>query len=260
MTGGRSKYDIFLCGGSQHFGELERLLPKLAPFGRVHLASITLSRAEIEALRPHFDVLHEPRHHGDGYRNFEHFCIREINRSAVNPHFIKLDCDTLLRDDWVEYVDRALEAHPDAVLLGPEQGRRWIDLALSGPLVRAKLGRDVAVSNGLKVCGGFYVGQTAFFREHDRFMQIVHEFLYCFRDGRRSRPSLCPSEWGCDRDGPGSEPVVSNYTHWGQCSEDHLRCFVVHANGAGDRLLHLDGGECVKVIRQPGPRHPPGSS
>jgi hypothetical protein len=216
-----------------------------------------LTGAEIEALRPHFDVLHEPHHRRDGYENFEHFCIRDMNRLARNPHFIKLDCDTFLREDWVEYVDRTLATYPDAVLFGPEPGRKWIDLELSGTLVRKRLGRDVGVTHGLKVCGGFYVGRTSFFREHDPFMKSAHEFLFCFKDGTRFRPSLDPPGWGEDDERDGI--VVSNYQKWGTCSEDHLRCFVVHAMGAGDRLLCLDGEDRVKVIRGERSRCAPGS-
>jgi hypothetical protein len=244
----KTTYDIFICGGSQHVPELRMQLPKLHPFGRVHLASITLTDPEVEELRPHFDVLHRPRHDPSGYENFEQFCIRDINRLASAPHFIKLDCDTLLADDWVQYVDRSLRSHPDSVLFGPRLGMSWINIELAGELVRRQLGGDVRAANGRKLLGGFYVGQTKFFKAHERFMRSAHEFLYCFRDGRRFRPSLCPEEW--DDDEVAYEPITSNYGAWGTCGEDHLRSFVVHASGAGRHLHCLDAaGRVVIVVR-----------
>jgi hypothetical protein len=239
------RYDIFICGGSHHFAQLQNLLPKLFPFGRVHLASITLRGEEIEALRPHYDVLHEPHYHADGRKNFEHFCVRDINRLATCPHFIKLDCDTVVRDDWVEYVDGGLAAHPDSVLFGPIEGRTCVDMELSGPLVRKKLGRDVRVVNGRKVIGGFYVGQTRFFRQHEFAMRTIHEFLTCFKDGRRCSLSWCASEW--DGEDMRLEPIVSTYKAWGDGPEDHLRCLVVHAMGEGDRIRCIPSGQRVVI-------------
>ncbi len=178
MTDYKNQYDIFICGGSKHVEGLKELLPKLYPFGRVHLGSITLTKPEREELRRYYDVLHEPRHDPEGYINYNLFCIRDINRLARGAYFIKLDADVDLSDDWIDYVKEAVAAHPEAVLFGPVQGGCPIDVDLSGAVVRRKLGRDIRVVEGQKVTGGFYVGKTSFFRRHDVVMQTIHAFLY----------------------------------------------------------------------------------
>jgi hypothetical protein len=242
MNGSRGRYDIFICGGSQHFAQLADLLPKLAPHGRVHLASITLTACEIERLRPHLDVVHWPRHAADGYLNFNLFCIRDINRLAAHPHFVKLDADIQLRDDWIEFVDHGVAEHPEAALFGIQRGDSPIDVTLTGPLVRAALGSDVRVAGGWKVRGGFYVGRTAFFRRHDPFMQRLHELVYCFADGRRVRPGSIGALPG---EGDAADPPL---TVRGNCrnlsrkgDEDTLRSLAVHALG-GSKLLLDSGG------------------
>ena len=197
-------------------------------------------------IAPFFDVLHEPHYQADGRRNFEYFCCRDINRFAENPHFVKLDCDTILRHDWVDYLDESLSDYPDTVLFGPTEGMTSVSYELSGPLVEKKLGGGTRVTNGRKLMGGFYVGQTRFFKENDYVMRTIHEFFCCFKDGRRRRPSLCPSDW--DDDDPALEPIISNYPAWGRCPEDHLRSFVVHAMDAGDRLRCLASGERVRIV------------
>ncbi len=245
----KSKYDIFICGGTQHFAMLQALLPLLHPFGTIHLGSIVLTAKELKELRPYYDVLHQPRYHEQGYRNFELFCIRDINRLASAPHFIKLDADIYLRSDWVNYVDRNLSRHNEAVLFGPDEGFTNITMELSGRLVEQKLGRTLSVSNGRKVTGGFYVGQTAFFKRHDQFMQAVHELLYCFRDGQRIFPSPQPEDWP-DVDEQSNNQVSLRVTPdslWGTSCEDVLRSLVVHAQGAGDRLFVFDDEEKIRV-------------
>jgi len=203
----KEKYDIFICGGSQHFRRLTTLLPQLCPFGRLHLGSSILSATEVRELSRYCDHLHTPRYDPDGYVNFKLFCIRDINRLARAPYFIKLDADVSLAEDWVECVDRGIREHQQAVLFGAKEGVARINLALTGSAVCEKLGQEIRVAAGRKVVGGFYVGNTAFFKRHDQFMQNVHEWLH--PDPRQS-------------------------------SEDTLRSLVVHAAGAGDRLRILD--------------------
>ena len=250
----KDRYDIFICGGSQHFEKLRALLPKLHPFGRLHLASITLTKRELSELSRHYDALHRPRHDADGYLNFNLFCIRDINRLATAPHFIKLDADVTAREDWVEYVDESLSGHADAVLFGIKEGLARVNVQITGPLVRQKLGREIRVTGGRKVIGGFYVGQTAFFKRHDRLMQLAHEFLYCFRDGRRCRPSARPEEWSAS-----PEPPAGSFTLGGHFqdlhkigNEDTLRSLVVHAAGAADRMYVLDSAGRLSVPHGPG--------
>jgi len=249
----KDQYDIFICGGTQHFARLKTLLPQLYPFGRLHLASITLSAPEAAALSPYYDALHQPRHHPDGYLNFNLFCIREINNLARAPRFIKLDADVSLRDDWIEYVERAAREHAEAVLFGIKEGLAKVDVGLAGPLVRQMLGRDLRVANGRKVIGGFYVGETAFFQRHDRFMQIVHDLLYCFREGRRCRPSPRPDLWPAEEEsGVAALTLTGHFRDLQRIgNEDTLRSLVVHAAGASDRLLVLDSQGKILVPHGP---------
>lgn len=249
----KDRYDIFICGGSQHFAQLQALLPRLYPFGRLHLASITLTDAEAAALSRHYDVLHTPQHVADGYINFNLFCIRDINRLARAPHFIKLDADVTLRDDWVEYVDAGVRAHGQAVLFGIKEGLARVDVSLTGPLVRRRLGREICVAAGRKVIGGFYVGATAFFQQHDNFMQAIHELLYCFAEGQRHRVSPRPDLW-CEEQAAGKDAfTVTGHVRDLQRigNEDTLRSLVVHALGAGARLLVLDSGGKIQVPHGP---------
>jgi hypothetical protein len=254
----KKKYDIFICGGSEHFRMLRALLPKLYPFGRLHLASITLTDSQLRELRPYYDHLHKPQHDPDGYLNFNLFCIRDLHRHAQAPFFIKLDADAALQDDWIDWVERGVAEHPEAVLLGIKEGVAKINFELSGPLVRQKLGSDICITDGRKVIGGFCVGQTAFFQQHHRFMQIIHELCYCFEDGRRHRPSPHPEEWheadGADHSAFQLAGDYRNLQVIG--NEDTLRSLVVHALGAADRLLVLDSQEVIRVPHGPGFGHP----
>lgn len=241
----KARFDIVVCGGSEQFAELRRLLPAVSPFGTVHLASSYLKPDQVDALRPWIDVLHEPRHNPDGYENFRLFCINDLNRIGSAPHFIKVDTDVELADDWIEYVEECLEASPDAVLFGTHQGSNKINYDISGPLVRHKLGGDVRVREQVKVNGSFYVGDTAFFREHDATMQILHDLIYAFQDGRRSRPS----HLGVDlEEVPGAEALVRMRgvcaLRAGKASEDNVRSLAVYQVGAGKRI----------VVRHPGDR------
>jgi hypothetical protein len=245
----KEQFDVFICGGSQHVPMLEPLLGKLQPYGKIHLSSSFLSDADLHQLRGLYDVLHTPRHSEDGYCNFELFTIRDINRLAAAPYFVKLDADVRVEPDWIEYVEECIEAYPGAVLFGPRRGDNNINFEISGALVRQLLRQDVRVTNAPKITGGFYVGKSSFFKEHMRFMEIVHELLWCYAAGVRSRPSLYPEYW--PPDGQASvEPinVVGRSPNF-QGNEDTLRNLVVHAVGAGDMLHVLDSRGRVEVIR-----------
>lgn len=249
----KRRYDIFICGGSEHFEMLRELLPAIYAFGAINLASSTLTDSELAELSPHVDVLHKPRHDANGYLNFNLFCIRDINRLAKAPFFIKLDADVKLRDGWIDYVERGVAANGDAVLFGIKEGLMRINIHLSGPLVQKKLGRDVRVEDGLKVIGGFYVGNTAFFRQHDRFMQTVHEFLYCFKNGERVRPTLDPEAWPEEDEIPGAFELSGDFHDLYRVgNEDTLRSLVANAQGAADRSFILDSEGMIHVPHGPG--------
>lgn len=243
-------FDVFICGGSQHVRMLKPLLGTLQAYGKVHLASCFLSDdADLDQLRGLYDVLHTPRHSPDGYHNFELFSIRDINRLAAAPYFLKLDADTQLEPDWIEYVEESIATHPDAVLFGPRKGNVDISFQISGALVRQLLGQDILVNNGRKVIGGFYVGKTDFFRGHQRFMNIVHELMWCYKDGVRYRPTLNPDYWPREEQAI-REPIslIGRSPNF-QGNEDTLRSLVVHAVGAGDRLHVFDSQGRVRIDR-----------
>lgn len=252
----KSRYDIFICGGSEHFDCLKRLLPKLHPFGRVHLASITLTCMELEKLAPHCDIVHNPEHDPDGYLNFNLFCIRDINRLARAPYFIKLDADVSLQDDWIDIVEKGVAAHPEGVLLGIKEGLARINVEMTGPLIKRVIGREVRVTNGRKLIGGFYVGRTDFFKRHNRLMQIMHELFYCFENGKRSRPTLHPEEWPESESEPEAFNLrgdIRNLQRIG--NEDTLRSLVINAAGASERMFLLDSKESIQVPHGPGLGH-----
>ena len=252
----KSQYDIFICGGSYHIEGLKEMLPKLYPFGRVHLGSITLTERELQELRPYYDVLHTPRYHPDGYLNFNLFCIRDINRLARGSYFIKLDADIQIRDDWIDYVDQAVEEHPDVVLFGPRQGKNTINVDLSDPRIRRKLGRDIRVVGGKKVIGGFYVGKTSFFSQYDYVMQTIHELLYCFDPDLRFQPDAYFRK-ETKEEAPLKEIPA---TFKGDCiydlqkfgDEDTMRCLTVHAMQASDRIVVLESAGRIIIYPEDG--------
>lgn len=250
MSTNQSKYDIVISSYSGHFEATRKLLPMLKPYGTVHLASSFLSKDQIAALRPHFDVLHEPRYVDDGYENFALFCTRDINRLVQARHFIKLDADVVLRDDWISYVDETLAERPDAVLFGTHAGTNRVDYDISGPLVRSSFGNDLRVRDGLKVSGSFYVGKCEFFRKHDCRLQILHDLTYAFVDGQRSRSSHLREE--CAQGYPteakaGVQLRGSCRPRQGRCIEDDLRCLLVHSLGASDQLFVRDSAGRIVV-------------
>ncbi|HEX8150550.1 MAG TPA: hypothetical protein VF591_25425 [Pyrinomonadaceae bacterium] len=250
MADYKRQFDVFVCGGSQHVALLRPLLERLLPYGTVHLASCFLSRSDLARLRGLYDVLHTPAHSPEGYTNFELFVIRDINRLAAAPYFVKLDADVQLAPDWVEYVEGCVAAHPEAVLFGPRGGSVDVNFRLSGALVRRLLGRDLRVTNARKVIGGFYVGKTSFFKEHRRLMDVVHEFMWCFRGGVRYRPGINPDGWPPPAQEESLGPVeMTEGSPRFQGNEDTLRSLVVHAAGAGGRLHVIDGGGRVRIYR-----------
>ena len=232
----KPRFDIFICGGSQHVNLLEPLLERLLPYGTVHLASSFLSAADIGQLHGRYDVLHRPAHSLDGYANFELFCIKDLYRVAAAPYFIKLDADVTLADDWIEYVEACIAAHPHAVLMGPWKGDVDIDVELSGAPIRRRLRRDVRVTGGLKVIGGFCVARTAFFKEQIELLEIIHEgVLSSWRgDATRREPITVRGRVG---------------KRGSLCSEDTLRSLVVHAVDASDRLRVIDSGGRIGLNR-----------
>lgn len=248
MTNYKRTFDIFICGGSQHAELLQQILPKLYPYGTVHLGSSFLSEIEVFELHGLYDVLHTPRHSADGYHNFELFSIRDINRLATAPYFIKIDADVHVEPDWIVYVEQCIARYPDAVLFGPYRGSVDVNFEISGALVRRMLRRDVRVTNAPKVIGGFYVGRTAFFKEQKRTMDIVHELLWCYEDGIRRHPSPNPEYWSgnpprrarLNISGRGRNPRFRG-------NEDTLRSLIVHAAGAGDRLHVVDSCGRIRI-------------
>jgi len=249
MNDYKKRFDVFVCGGSQHLALLKPLLKRIQPYGTIHLGSSFFTDAELRELRGLYDVLHEPKHSENGYYNFELFSIRDINRLASAPHFIKLDADVSLEVDWIKYVEENLEAHPDAVLFGPKRGNVEINFEISGAPVRQLLKRDVIVTNACKVTGGFYVGLTSFFKTHKTFMDLVHEFLWCYQDGFRYQPVLYPEYWPRDSHTSDDPIKVVGQSANFRGNEDTLRSLVVHAVGAGDRLHVFDSNGRIRILR-----------
>jgi hypothetical protein len=231
----KEDFDIFVAGGAYHFLRLKSLLPKLRPFGAVHLASITLNDEELAELAGLCDHIHHPRHDPDGYRNFALFCTRDINALSTRPYFVKVDADVRVHPDWFLYVERNLQANPVLVLFGPQAGPVPINLSLRGPLIRQSLGEEIEVDDALKVTGGFYVGAGKFFREHNPAMQFIHGLTYCFRDGKRIRPGPGGETW---QPGAGDEFTISGNVSSVQqyACEDVLRSLMVHAFGSPGQI------------------------
>lgn len=96
-------------------------------------------------------------------------------------------------------------------------------------------GRGCADRRGRKVCGAFYVGNTAFFKQYDRLHQDIHELVYCLGPGGRNRPSHRPESWSPEEDALGVRVAGMG----SRASEDTTRSIVVHAAGAGNRIRIL---------------------
>jgi len=251
MTELKQRFDIFICGGSQHINLLEPLLARLLPYGTVHLASSFLSEDDIGRLHGRYDVLHRPAHSLDGYANFELFCIKDLYRLAAAPYFIKLDADVTIADDWIEYVEACIADHPHAVLMGPWRGDVDIDVELSGAPIRRQLRSDVRVTGGLKVIGGFCVASTAFFKAQIALLEAIHEGVLSAWRGEATRPrGLEPERHPSAR--PSREPITVRGRvgkRGSPCSEDTLRSLVVHAVNASDRLRIIDSGGRICLDR-----------
>ena len=238
MTDFKQRFDIFICGGSQHVGLLQPLLEQLLPYGTVHLASSFLTEDDVGRLQGRCDLLHRPTHSQDGYANFELFCIKDLYRLATAPYFIKLDADVTLSSDWIDYVEACIAAHPHAVLMGPWKGDVAINVELSGPPIRRRLHRDVRVVGGAKVIGGFCVARTTFFKQRLWLLDCIHE-------GVLSRRPTSPTAQ------PQTITVRGRVGKRGSpCSEDTLRSLVVHAVGASHRLRVIDSAGRIRVNRQ----------
>jgi hypothetical protein len=251
MTRLKERFDIFVCGGSQHVDLLEPLLEHLVPYGAVHLVSSFLSAADLRRLRGRYDVLHRPAHSVDGYANFELFCIKDIYRLAAAPYFIKLDADVTLADDWIGYVEACIADHPHAVLVGPWKGDVDIDVELCGAPIRRRLRRDIRVSGGVKVIGGFCVARTAFFKEQIELLEVIHDAVLSAR--RREAPRPRALESAPRSTGQPHEPITLRGRmgkRGSPCSEDTLRSLVVHAVGASDRLWVVDSRGRIRLDRQ----------
>ena len=242
----RDRIDIFINGGSQHFDSLKKLLPKMHPHGRVHLASIFLTDEEIAELEPHCDFVHRPQHAPKwDYRTHILYCTREINTLATGDWFVKTDADTKLKDNWFEYVENGVKDHPDSVLFGVRRAPDKLDVSITGELVRRRLGSDIEITNAERMCGAFYVGNTAFFKQHDDMHQDIHDLIWCHdATGKRTKPSHRP-----DRCLPGDEKLglkivgPKGFFRLGfGGSEDTTRSILVHAAGAGDRMRFLSAG------------------
>jgi len=238
----RDEYDIFVCGGSQHVDMLQALLPRLRPYGFVHVASTFMAPHEEAKIGSLCDALHRPRYADVPmsrtkvpYVTFNLFCTREINRLASRPRFIKMDADMELADGWIDYVDAGFASHPDAAVFGNRRGIS-LNTDLSGPPVRQRLGRDrLVVAGGTKVCGPFYACRTDFFKQHDDLMQRVHELCWCFGGGRRRFPS--------PQGLPDTTGALKGRAMGWPGAEDGTRCLAVHA--AGGTVLHLPSGGLI---------------
>ncbi len=243
----RDSIDIFINGGSQHLPRLKMLLPRMHPHGRVHLGSAFLTEAEIEELGPHCDFVHRPDH-APGWDYLTHIlhCTRSLNTLATGEWFVKTDADTDLSDDWFDYVEEGVAKHPDAVMFGVRRDPHVFDVTVAGDLARARLGSDIRIEGGRRMCGAFYVCNTAFFKEHDDTHQDIHDILWCHnKGGGRTMPSpridrCMPSDSKLRLDevrGP------KGLFRWGLGgSEDTARSIVVHFAGAEERMHFISGG------------------
>jgi hypothetical protein len=202
------RYDIFISSGVRQFEDLRALLPDLRPHGALHVCSSFLDEKQLAALAPLVDHVHQPRHSDD------------------------------------PYMDECLSDRPDAVLFGTHAGTNRVDYDISGPLVRRRLGADVRVKNGLKINGSFYVCNTSFFREHDLTLQLLHDFVYAFENGRRVRASHLQED-GIETDLPPEDLVRLRgrcSLRQGQAIEDTIRSLAVHQLGAADRMFVRHAG------------------
>jgi len=241
----RDKIDIFINGGSQHLPHLKVLLPKMHPHGRVHLGSAFLTDAEITELGPHCDFVHKPNH-APGWDYLTHIlhCTRSLNTLAQGDWFVKTDADTDLSGDWFDYVEEGVARYPDAVMFGVRRDPHVFDVTVAGTLARRRLGADIRIEGGRRMCGAFYVCNTAFFKEHDGTHQDIHDILWCHgKGGKRIKPSPCPDRCPPDETKLGLDEVrgPKGLFRWGLGgSEDTARSILTHFVGAEGRVYFLN--------------------
>lgn len=214
----KNRYDIFVTACSRDFGKAASMLPQLAPYGTLHLASSFLTNEEVGELSRFVDHVHFPRHHvTNGYRNFSRFCVRDIDRIASNPWVVKIDADTELTDEWFRYVDEVTQEHPHAALIGPGVDPEMVNVTMFGPLVLDRLGRTLDIRGVPKVVGGFYVSRSSFYKKHFDVMQTIHELASV-------RNEQCVT--------------VSGYNY--RDSEDHARNMTAYFMGAAVKHVETD--------------------
>ncbi len=240
----KDRIDIFINGGSQHFHRMKMLLPRMHPHGRVHLGSAFLTDMEIEELKPNFDFVHKPDH-APGWDYLTHIlhCTRSLNTLASGDWFIKTDADTDLGEGWFNYVEECVARYPDAVMFGIRRDPHVFDITVTGTLVRKRLGSDIRIEGGRRMCGAFYVCNTAFFKEHNGTHQDIHDILWCHdENGKRTKPSPCPERCPPDESELGLDEVKgpNGLFRWGfGGSEDTARSILTHFVGAESRVYFL---------------------
>lgn len=227
------KFDIFISGADKHVNKLQKLMPRLKSCGTVHLVSSFLSQESIAKLQGLFDVIHEPHFSDDGYTNFKLFNLLEIDRFISQPWFIKIDADVELSKDWLTYVNKTIREHPELVLFGPRQGMRPLTWEISGESVRAVFDQDILVSGEVKVAGGFYCGKSSFFQKNKKKLSVLTEFIFCFKDGNKIRPTPILDEVFQDTKLDFELGSVCQHRQ-GKLSEDNLKNLIVRVCGADD--------------------------
>ena len=251
------KYDIFISGADKHISKLQKLMPRLKNCGTVHLVSSFLSSESIIKLQGLFDVIHEPLLSDDGYTNFKLFNLLEIDQFISQPWFIKIDADVELCKDWLTYVNETIREQPELVLFGPRKGMRPLTWEISGESVRAVFDQNILVLGEVKVAGGFYCGKSSFFQRNKKKLRVLTEFIYCFKDENKIRPTPVLDE-------------IFQYTkldfelgsvcqhRQGKLSEDNLKNLIVRVSGGDDvikvipdKRVIVPGASGNKVKKKP---------
>jgi len=158
--------------------------------------------------------------------------LREINHLCTNAWFVKIDADVSVREDWSDYIQEVVRAHPELLLFGPQAGKLSLDWQIRGSTVRYLFGQDIDVRGIPKVVGGFYCGKTEFFKKTDFQLKALTEIVYCFKEGEKIRPT------------PTIDAVVKEVQseaflrgsckgRAGRLTEDNLRNLIVCVMGKG---------------------------
>ena len=208
--------DIFITSGRGQFDALQSLLPRLTPHGRVHLFSSYLTPEQIHSIEKSVHAVHRPTYHERGYKNFRMACNRDINRLARGPYFVKLDTDVTLASTWTSYISQVIRDSPELVLFGPRGGKNMLNVELNGPVIRSLFGKDVSLKNAQKVAGGFYVGKTSFWKEHD---EVIQKFVAMNADENRPPPEQLANS------------AHQEYVPWEKESDDKMRSTLAHLLG-----------------------------